>query len=531
MTSNNGNLKQQTITADPTHQWVQYYDYDEVNRLSIAAENAPLPANCTGFAGSWCREFDYDHFGNKATGSNRVMHQAKPVLLSQTNIPTNRLTTATYDAAGNMTSHPVLTPGGTITYDANNKKKTFTKTGLSVTTYYDANDRRVREDKVKGAVTTTTIWVYNAFGSLVAEYSDATPTVGDGVYYRTTDQLGSTRIVTDDTGSVRQRRDFFPFGEEIPGDDNHGNRNWLLDGGFVTYNASLSINQQFTGKSRDPDTELDDFLARCFCAPLGVFTGADPANAGARTGDPQSWNAYSYVGNNPLNFIDSDGRAKRRPQPTDPQPQWFPYNWSTQGPGFQHPLDCSLFPDDPDCSEPNSQFCRENPSGYSCPGSRPPAPRTRYDDLRDNVKSAGDVIEGNGDCRNLFGGNGAQDDEWKEPGEVLFSMLNGTFQHRTIRFGAVGPGNAAEAQPSQDADGSNKKVDIVIDLAYWDNANSQLRSEILIHELGHVYELLQTWGGLNTGGSAIIRDYDRADGLRNIDVVKQACFGGAADGS
>ncbi len=45
---------------------------------------------------------------------------------------------------------------------------------------------------------------------------------------------------------MRQRRDFFPFGEEVPGDANHGNRSALLDGGFVTYNASLSINQQFT---------------------------------------------------------------------------------------------------------------------------------------------------------------------------------------------------------------------------------------------------------------------------------------------
>ena len=124
---------------------------------------------------------------------------AKPTQLSQTDIATNRLTTATYDAAGSMTSHPVLTPGGTITYDANNKKKTFTKTGLSVTTYYDANDRRVCEAKVKGAATNTTIWAYNAFGALVDEYSTDTPTVADGVYYRTTDHLGSTRVVTDDT--------------------------------------------------------------------------------------------------------------------------------------------------------------------------------------------------------------------------------------------------------------------------------------------------------------------------------------------
>ncbi len=317
MTQNNGNLKQQTITADPTHQWVQYYEYDEVNRLSIAAENAPLPANCTGFTGSWCREFDYDHFGNKATGSNRVMHQAKPVMLSQTNIATNRLTTATYDDAGNMTSHPVITPGGTISYDANNKKWSFTKTGLNVTTYYDANDRRVREVKVKGAVTTETIWVYDAFGALVAEYSDATPTVADGVYYRTTDHLGSTRIVTDDTATVLTRRDYFPFGEEVPVDSNHGDREEKLDGGFATYNASSGVNQKFTGQERDDETGLDYFRARNYAPCMALFMSPDPANAGAKLRNPQSWNAYVYVENRPMSLVDNGGKCSG-PPPNSP---------------------------------------------------------------------------------------------------------------------------------------------------------------------------------------------------------------------
>jgi len=34
----------------------------------------------------------------------------------------------------------------------------------------------------------------------------------------------------------------------------------------------------------------------------------DPANAGVVAGNPQSWNAYSYVINSPETFIDPTGR-------------------------------------------------------------------------------------------------------------------------------------------------------------------------------------------------------------------------------
>jgi hypothetical protein len=40
---------------------------------------------------------------------------------------------------------------------------------------------------------------------------------------------------------------------------------------------------------------------------LGRFMTPDPANAGASLDTPQSWNAYSYVLNNPLNYIDPSG--------------------------------------------------------------------------------------------------------------------------------------------------------------------------------------------------------------------------------
>jgi RHS repeat-associated protein len=56
---------------------------------------------------------------------------------------------------------------------------------------------------------------------------------------------------------------------------------------------------------------LDYFLARYYSSAQGRFTGCDPDNYQAKQGPsfPQSWNAYSYVNNNPLSRIDPDGRG------------------------------------------------------------------------------------------------------------------------------------------------------------------------------------------------------------------------------
>ena len=67
----------------------------------------------------------------------------------------------------------------------------------------------------------------------------------------------------------------------------------------------------FTGKERDTDTGLDYFLARYLSSPMGRFTSADAPFADQHASDPQSWNLYGYVRNNPLRFVDPDGRAYR----------------------------------------------------------------------------------------------------------------------------------------------------------------------------------------------------------------------------
>jgi RHS repeat-associated protein len=66
-----------------------------------------------------------------------------------------------------------------------------------------------------------------------------------------------------------------------------------------------------TGKERDAETGLDYFLARYMSAAQGRFTSADAPFADQKPDDPQSWNLYSYVRNNPLSFIDPNGTKCR----------------------------------------------------------------------------------------------------------------------------------------------------------------------------------------------------------------------------
>jgi RHS repeat-associated protein len=63
----------------------------------------------------------------------------------------------------------------------------------------------------------------------------------------------------------------------------------------------------FTGKERDSETQLDFFQARYLSGAQQRFMSADPGNAGADPMNPQSWNAYAYVNNNPLNATDPTG--------------------------------------------------------------------------------------------------------------------------------------------------------------------------------------------------------------------------------
>ncbi|MBL8151503.1 MAG: hypothetical protein JNN15_16380, partial [Blastocatellia bacterium] len=117
------------------------------------------------------------------------------------------------------------------------------------------------------------------------------------ISYLTEDHLGSPRLITDNTGTVISRRDFYPYGEQISG---LGGRSQI-----PSYNLNHSLKQKFTGYERDDETGLDFAQARYYAFNLGRFTSPDPL-AGKAT-NPQQLNRYTYVLNNPLRFTDPTG--------------------------------------------------------------------------------------------------------------------------------------------------------------------------------------------------------------------------------
>jgi RHS repeat-associated protein len=125
------------------------------------------------------------------------------------------------------------------------------------------------------------------------------------------DQLGTPRMIADKSGSLVgvKRHDYLPFGEELFG----GAPSQPGLGGRTTTQgyASDSTRQKFTQKERDIETGLDYFGARYYGSTQGRFTSVDPGNYQAMQdpSDPQSWNAYAYVNNNPLSRTDPDGKG------------------------------------------------------------------------------------------------------------------------------------------------------------------------------------------------------------------------------
>jgi RHS repeat-associated protein len=54
---------------------------------------------------------------------------------------------------------------------------------------------------------------------------------------------------------------------------------------------------------------FDWFDTRYFSGAQGRFNSPDQPFAGQHPEDPQSWNLYAYALNNPLRFVDPNGRC------------------------------------------------------------------------------------------------------------------------------------------------------------------------------------------------------------------------------
>jgi RHS repeat-associated protein len=66
-----------------------------------------------------------------------------------------------------------------------------------------------------------------------------------------------------------------------------------------------------TQKERDSESGLDYFGARYYVSTQGRFTSPDDFLNDTDPYDPQSWNLYAYVRNNPLRYIDLKGTIKK----------------------------------------------------------------------------------------------------------------------------------------------------------------------------------------------------------------------------
>ena len=313
-TNNNGNVRSQTLTV-PTSSTgtgftaTQTYTYDALNRIETADE-------LNGTSTSWKQKFLYDQFGNRRFDAS---HTTVPQITMANEYVTNpaispannRISSAgyRYDVAGNLECVPEH-PCGQITpypafyaYDAENRLQTA---GSGTTYSYDGDGKRVT--KVSGGV--TTVFVYNALGQLVAEYSSAAAEA-NGTQYLTSDHLGTPRVVTLADGAVKSRHDYLPFGEELFA--NMGERR-TGQGYAEQFGVKDGVRQQFTGYERDNETGLDYAQARYFSSAQGRFTSVDPLLASGRPAMPQSWNRYSYVLNNPLRLVDPTGTIDGDPQ-------------------------------------------------------------------------------------------------------------------------------------------------------------------------------------------------------------------------
>jgi RHS repeat-associated protein len=217
--------------------------------------------------------------------------------------PTNQMLGNGYDASGNQRT---LDPF-TLTYDAENRVvSAAAPSPVSVTESYayDGEGRRVQKTG-----TTSTVFVYDGFGNLAAEYGQAGS--ASGTQYLTTDHLGSTRLVTDANGNVVARYDYLPFGEGIAAGLG-GRSSFYSIGAFPVSADGLSV--KFTGKERDAETGLDYFGARYFSSAQGRWTGPDwsatpQAVPYGDLKDPQTLNLYVYVRNSPLSKADPDGHC------------------------------------------------------------------------------------------------------------------------------------------------------------------------------------------------------------------------------
>ncbi|MGH9930233.1 MAG: RHS repeat domain-containing protein, partial [Pyrinomonadaceae bacterium] len=308
------------------------YEYDNVGRLVISHAGAEARAHVgTGqwgtMDGPYSQGYEYDFWGNitKKYGWGGEVQGGSPgqngpdINRSYTN---NRIDGFSYDAARNLTNDL----GQTFTYDATGQQATAAYTGYSLTQSYDGDGLRVKKND-NGAVT---YYLRSSVlgGQVAAEMGSngartreylylggqllalRTP-FGRGVknYWVHEDPITKSKRITDNLGTVVSTIEMDPWGA----DTNRSN------------NAAFQP-KKFTSYERDANGS-DEAMFRRSNRWHSRFDQPDPYDGSYSLANPQSFNRYAYVQNDPVNFVDPTGLVESW------NCHWTPSGWVCGGVG------------------------------------------------------------------------------------------------------------------------------------------------------------------------------------------------------
>src|SRR5581483_7553668 len=274
---NNGQVVQ-------TKDWVTgeevTYQYDALERLMHAETTGP----------EWGTTYTYDGFGN-LTGKVTTKGTA-PVLSVAVDPATNRMVGQSYSASGALLS--VTSPGvATALYDVENRL-VAPNSNDALRYDYDPQNKRVWSYAGSGADTATFFGVDGRFlGSYTFSAQWGKFFVNETAVYFAGRKIGSPgAAVYDRLGTKRldlrgpfERAGYFPYGEEQQATTSPKE--------YATYTRGAA--------------GLDYADQRYYASTSGRFLTPDPYRASAAPENPQSWNRYAYVGNDPVNWNDPRG--------------------------------------------------------------------------------------------------------------------------------------------------------------------------------------------------------------------------------
>ncbi|QTL97138.1 hypothetical protein GM661_03685 [Iocasia frigidifontis] len=198
-------------------------------------------------------------------------------------------------------------------YTADNRlKAVYYKGELKVEYSYDADGKRIVSDTEEGI----THFVFNYSGKVIYEESigsDGENKVtsyvyalskqlarvegviggeGEVIYYHY-DNLGSTRLMTDEDGEVVFDQDYLPFGGDL-----------AVVGDLEPQN-DVGESYKYTGQRQEVSIGFYYYGARFYDPGIGRFISED-SYAGELV-NPQGQNIYVYVMNNPMKYVDPTG--------------------------------------------------------------------------------------------------------------------------------------------------------------------------------------------------------------------------------